>query len=287
LKINTQYTLLGTALLLLSILACQKKVDTTGSNRILASVYNRSLYLNAMDGMFPDGATQTDSQQLVNAFVDRWVREQLVMSEAERNIPKDLNIDDLVQKYRESLILSNYEENLTKIGLDTTISDEELNAFYQKNKEQYQLETPIMRCYFLKIPRPTPQYDSISKWWNNGTSGDNPRKMRLYAQQNAKNYVLEDSLWTKVETIAPLLPKGTLTTDNVEKGKELSMKDDNFQYYLRVLGVMNRQEIAPLSFIREQASKYILHKRKIQLLEQKKQEMYDTEVRKNNVKIYN
>ncbi|MDZ7880176.1 MAG: hypothetical protein U5L45_21035 [Saprospiraceae bacterium] len=187
------------------------------------------------------------------------------------------------------MILSNYEENLTNIGgLDTTISDEELNAFYQKNREQYQLETPIMRCYFLKIPRPTPQYDSISKWWNNGISGDNPRKMRFFSrQQSAKNYVLEDSLWTKVETIANLLPKGTLTTDNVEKGKELSMKDDNFQYYLKVLGVMNRQEIAPLSFIREQAFKYILHKRKIQLLERKKQEMYDAEIRKNNVKIYN
>ncbi len=279
---NTLFSLF----LLLVVIACQKNTNTTGSNRILATVYNRSLYLSDMEGMFSENATREDSQQVINAFCDRWIREQLVMTEAERNIPKDLNLDELVKKYRESLILSNYEEQLTQIGLDTTISDNELHTFYEKNKEQYQLETPIARCYFLKIPKPAPQSDSLSKWWNSPKSGDNLIKLKNYAKANAKAYILEDSVWTRVDKIAEMLPKGTLSTDNMSGDKELTMKDDNFQYYFRALGVMNKQEIAPLSFIREQASKYILHQRKIQLLEKKKQEMYDTELRKNNVKIY-
>lgn len=272
--------------LLLVVVACQKNTNPTGSNRILATVYNRSLYLSDMEGMFSENATREDSLQVINAFCDRWIREQLVMTEAEHNIPKDLNLDELVKKYRESLILSNYEEQLTQIGLDTTISDDELHTFYEKNKEQYQLETPIARCYFLKIPKPAPQSDSLSKWWNAPKSGDNLMKLKSYAKLHARAYILEDSVWTRVDKIAEMLPKGTLSTDNMSRDKELTMKDDDFQYYFRALGVMNKQEIAPLSFIREQASKYILHQRKIQLLEKKKQEMYDTELRKNNVKIY-
>ena len=111
-------------------------------------------------------------------------------------------------------------------------------------------------------------------------------KLKNYAKANAKAYILEDSMWTRVDKIADMLPKGTLSADNISKDKELTMKDDDFQYYFRALGVMNKQEIAPLSFIREQASKFIVHQRKSQLLEKKKQEMYDMEMRKNNIKIY-
>ena len=272
--------------LMLIAVACQNKAQTSGSNRVLATVYNRSLYLSELEGMFPENATHEDSLQVINAFCDRWIREQIIMTEAERNIPKDLNLDELVSKYRESLILSNYEEQLTKMGLDTTISDEELHTFYEKNKKQYQLETPITRCYFLKIPKPAPQSDSLSKWWNAPKSGDNLTKLKNYAKANAKAYILEDSMWTRVDKIADMLPKGTLSADNISKDKELTMKDDDFQYYFRALGVMNKQEIAPLSFIREQASKFIVHQRKSQLLEKKKQEMYDMEMRKNNIKIY-
>ena len=266
--------------------ACKNINAPIGSNKLLATVYNKSLYLSDMEGMFPENAAKADSLQITNAYTDRWIRDNIIMTEAERNLPKDLNIEELLKKYRESLILNNYEEQLTKKNLETAISESELKDFYEKNKEQYQLETPIVRCYFIKIPKPTPQSDSIQKWWNSPKSGDNLKKMQDYARKNAKTYILEDSVWTRANEIMKMLPKGTLSGDNIDSGKELTMKDDDFQYYFRALGVMNQKDIAPFSFIKEQASKYILHQRKIQLIEKKKQEMYDLEMKKNNVKIY-
>lgn len=271
----------------LSLLAaCTKKDTGTGSNRLIAQVYNKSLYLRDLEGMFPLSATAQDSQQIIRAYTDRWVRENLLMAEAERNVPKDLNIDELVQKYRESLILNSYEEKLTREGLDTAITEAELQQFYEKNREQYQLETPILRCYFLKMPKNFAQQDSLEKWWNSPRSGNNAQKMRDFAAQNAMSYFLEDSVWHKLDDIAQALPKGSLTSDNVSSDKELTTSDENARYYFRVLGMMSKQEIAPLSFIKGQASKYILHQRKMSLLERKKQEMYEAELRKNNVKIY-
>jgi hypothetical protein len=267
-------------------LSCKNVNTNKDSNKLLATVYNKSLYLSEMEGMFPENATYQDSQQLINTYLDRWIREQLLMYEAERNVPKDLNIDELLKKYRESLIISSYEEQLTKMGLDTTITDVELKEFYEKNKDQYQLDNPIARIYFLKIPRPTPQTDSIQKWWNSPKSGDNLTKMRNYAIRYARSYILEDSTWHRANDIAKWLPKGTFSSENIDSGKEITLKDDNFQYYLRILSVMNQKEIAPLGFIKEQASKFILHQRKIQLLEKKKQELYDFEMKKNNVKIH-
>jgi hypothetical protein len=270
------------------IIACKQNFrEGASSNKLLATVYNKSLYSNELEGMFPDNATPQDSQQIVNAYMDRWIRDNVMMAEAERNVPKDLNIEDLLKKYRESLILNSYEEQLTKNGLDTIITDAELNSFYEKNKEQYQLETPIVRCYFIKIPKMLPpQSDSLQKWWNNPKSGDNFVKMERYAKNYAKLFILNDSIWHRADDIVKMLPKGTLAPDNLSSGKELTMKADDLEYFFKAFGVMNQKEIAPLSYIKEQASKYILHQRKIQLIEKKKQEMYDLEIQKNNIKIH-
>ena len=110
--------------------------------------------------------------------------------------------------------------------------------------------------------------------------------MQEFARNHARSYILEDSVWTRADDLVKMLPKGTLVLEDISSGKELTMKNDDFQYYFRALGVMNQKEIAPLSYIKEQASKYILHQRKIQLIDKKKQEMYDLEMKKNNVKIY-
>ena len=272
------------ALFIITI-ACKNPLNSTKQDKSLASVFNNTLYLSNLEEMFPDNASHQDSVMVINAYTNRWVREQLIMHEAERNIPKDLDIDDLVQKYRASLILNSYEEQLTKNSLDTVIGDAELKAFYERTKDQYQLSTPIARCYFLKVPKPVPQPDSLQKWWNNPKSSDNLAKMQKYAQQYSKSFLLEDSTWHRVEDIAVLLPKGTVSGENISEGKEITINDAHFQYYFRALKTMNQKDIAPLSFIKEQASKFILNQRKQQLLETKKQEMYDSELKKNNVKI--
>jgi hypothetical protein len=263
-----------------------RKSSEADKGRLLAKVFNQSLYLSDMEGMFPQGSKKGDSLEVINAFVERWAHNNVLMHEAEKNIPKDLNVEDLVRNYRNSLILSSYEKQLTETaGLDSTISEAELKEFYEKNQDQYQLEMPIVRCHFLKISKSAPIQDSVQKWWNTRTI-ESHRKLVDYASKNARYALLDDSTWHKIDKISNVLPKGTLVPENITTGKELTLKDDNFQYYFRAIAVMSQKEIAPLSYIKEQASKYILHIRKNQILEKKQKEMFDTELRKNNVKIY-
>ena len=66
-------------------------------DRPLAQVYNKTLYLSELEGVVPEGVSLEDSALIVSAYAQRWIREQLLMYEAERNIPKDLNIDELVR----------------------------------------------------------------------------------------------------------------------------------------------------------------------------------------------
>lgn len=275
----------GGLMLLLGLTACSSG-EPNPENRLLAKVNNKTLYLSDMDGMFPPGTRPEDSTLIIDAFTQRWIREAVLLDEAERNIPSDLNIDKLVRDYRASLIKHNYEKILVEELLDSTIAEAELKEFYEKNKEQYQLETPIVRCFFIKVPLPVPKQDELRSIWND----KDPARLKdlvAYCSQYAVAHLLEDSTWYDMEDIAVELPPGTLTPSNIDSKREFTQQDNEFQYFFRLFELKNRKDIAPLSYIEDQARKVILHKRKLELLKSTRETMLEREMRRKNVEIYN
>jgi hypothetical protein len=254
-------------------------------DRLLAKVHNKSLYLSELDGMFPEGTSAEDSAYIIDAYAQRWIREALVLHEAEQNIPSDLNIDKLVRDYRASLIRHNYEKVLVERKLDSTVTYDQLASFYERNKQQYQLETPIVRCFFVKVPLPVPQSEQLRQLWNSKSAADFD-SLVSYCNRHAEVYLLSENDWYKVEEIAKELPPGTVTVNNISDQLDFSRRDDEYQYYFKAFEVKNRKDIAPLAFIKEQARKVILRKRKEEELEKKIEAMYQRELRKNNIETY-
>lgn len=272
-------------LLAILFVNCQPATPTKENDRQVAKVHNKILYLSELDGMFPEGTSSKDSTLIINAYAERWIRDALILHEAERNIPSDLNIDKLVRAYRASLIRHNYEKVLVEELLDSSITQTELNEFYEKNKEQYQLETAIVRCHFIRVPLPVQNSTELRRLWNSRDPADK-EKLLNYCNRYAEAHILDDSTWYKIDDLAMELPKGTITLSNVSSLRDFSQRDGNFQYYLKVFDLKNKTELAPLSYIEGQARKVILRSRKVKLLEDKMDDMYELEMRRSNIKMY-
>ncbi len=284
-KLLTWHFAFAILLLLPGLISCGKKSDARREDQLLAKVYNKELRLSALEGMFPEGTNKSDSALIIRAFVQRWIRETLILSEAERSLPKDMNVDKLVRDYRASLIKNNYEQVVVEQLLDSVVTKEELASFYERNKDQYQLETSIIRCFFIKLPRSVPGRDSLNRWW--GALNDrNLARMEKFCQEHAVAYNLKAPTWNRIDDIAAELPSGTLTMENIPTRREFTLSDDAFIYYFRLLEIKNDREIAPLEFIEEQARKYILHQRKIKLLEQKREDLYKLALRKKDIQFF-
>lgn len=272
-------------LLVTSLSSCLFDDDKPKEDMLLAKVHNKTLYLSELEGMFPEGTTGKDSSLIISAFIERWVRETLLLNEAEQNIPSDLNIDKLVRDYRASLIKHNYEQILEERLLDSVITQQELAEFYTAHKEQYQLEDPILRCYLIKEPLDAPNADQLPKWWKS----NNPRdfaEMVQHCNRYAAVHLLEDSVWYDFNKIAIQLPPGVLRAENASANRNLTMRDDRFQYYFKLLEWRSRKDPAPLSYAADQIRKLILYRRKLKLLEDTKDELYQREMRRNNIQIF-
>jgi hypothetical protein len=271
---------------LLGLVACSSTEEPAATaDRLLAKAGGKNLYLSELEGMFPEGISREDSLLIMESFVGRWVREKAILNEAERNIPPDLNINKLVRDYRASLVRTSYEKILVEQLLDSLVEQSELEAFYNENKQLYELQKPIVRCYFIKVPFPTPEDGKIRDLWNAERSASLP-ELRAFCDKYAQVALLNDSLWYEVEEISDQLPSGTLTTDNVGSKREFTQRDEHHQYYFRLFELKNRKEIAPLSYVEAQARKVILHKRKLQLVEKVKEDIYQRELTNKNIETF-
>ena len=285
-NLNTQHIFVFAIALVLMLGACTSSDDSVAKNDyLLAQAFNKTLYLSELAGMVPDNSSPEDSALIVNAYVEKWVRENLLMHEAEKNVPHDLNIDVLVRDYRASLIRHNYEKLLVELQLDSTITDSELTAYYEDNKDQYRLKNMILRCYLVKVPLDFEGLSTLQKLWNSKDPEDYKLLLDL-CRNHANVYMLNDSLWYDLPDIVLHLPKDYLSASNASPNREYKTSDDKFTYFLRIFETAAANEYPPLAYIRGQATKVILHRRKIKLLEEKKEEMYERELRRNNVKIY-
>ncbi|MEL7161190.1 MAG: peptidylprolyl isomerase, partial [Bacteroidota bacterium] len=259
--------LVTTGLLLGLAYGCEDGKSANFTDPVLARVHQKELRLSELDGMFPSDASREDSTLIVQAFVNRWSRETVLQWEAERNLPQNLDIDRLVRDYRASLVSNHYEEVLVSMRLDSTVNQDQLEAYYEANKNQYLLERPIVRCFLIRVPYPVQEEADLQRLWNNGKVSDT-MALANYCERFAEVALLEPDSWYSLDDIAGQLPTGTLTTENVSAKREFSLQEGSFRYYFRLLEVKPRLEIAPLSYVKDQARNVILHNRKRKVLEE-------------------
>jgi hypothetical protein len=235
--------------------------------------------------MFPPGISSYDSSLITNAYTQRWLREAVLLYEAENNLPKDLNIDRLVRDYRSSLVRNNYEQVLLEQLMETEISKSELLSFYDKNKIQYQLDNPILKAYFIVVPKIISVKDSLKLLWKNPTAS-NVSKLKAICEAYELNHSLDAGKWNEWEKFAAFFPRNIDFDEFSRKGKDFSIPDGAFDIWVKIFDSRRIQEIPPMDYVEEQMKRMLLLSRKTKLLEEKKEDMFEIAKRKGQVEIF-
>lgn len=95
-----------------------------------------------------------DSLLFAEHYIRNWVEDVLLYEKAQSNIPDNGEIEKLVENYRKALIMHTYQQALIHQRLSNEISEGELADYYEKNKELFRLERPLMQGLSSKSPSP-------------------------------------------------------------------------------------------------------------------------------------
>ena len=264
--------------------ACSSEPGNT-SEEPLARVYDKYLYPSDLKSILKKNMSPADSALIIGTYVENWAKDNLMLHVAEENVPKGIDIDKMVEEYRQNLIQLHYERNLVEQRLDTFVSKQEVKAYYKTSKEDHVLKQNVIRCFFIKAPNNAPDLEDAKKWWKMENDLD-ATQLEEFAEQFAQIYILEDSTWIREADLAAQFPNGTLKEGSLKAGKNLVTEKQGYLYFLKVHEVAKKGEIAPMGFVKGKARSYILLKRKMKLIEDMASEMYKREINKKNVVIY-
>ena len=92
-------------ILVLALVSCQNSKNGSG-DKVIATVYDKVLYQSDLQSVLYEGISVNDSLFRTKAFIDSWIRRQLLIHQAENNIDKsELDFSRQIEDYRTSLII--------------------------------------------------------------------------------------------------------------------------------------------------------------------------------------
>ena len=285
-KLLTKWTSLCCLLYVLcTLVACKKQVEHGGKTP-LVQVGDVFLYQEDVRQSVPFGLTGADSIAFAQELVRKWIEEQVLYEKAEHNVRGDERIDRLVAEYRRTLVMNNYERRLLQQKVSEEIPEEELQRYYEENKQLFVLDESVVKGVFLKVPLSSPGLKDLKKWYKENTD-EALEQTEKYAFRHAVIYEYFYEHWLPISELeAKVVVDLAELSKDFDKQREIEAKDEEYCYLLHIEEYVPQGEVKPYDLARHEIINLMANYRKVELMNQVKRDLYNESVEKGRIKYY-
>jgi len=140
-----------------STISSCKKTSPDRKDNTLARVGSNYLTINEALENIPDFTIAQDSIRALNSYREKWIREQLLLQEANRQgLKQNPEVQKRIQKAQEEVLRQALKDYVigSKSG-DLEITDDEARSYYQANKDQFVLDEDYVQFRHLRTEKVT------------------------------------------------------------------------------------------------------------------------------------
>ncbi len=254
----------------------------------IARVGETFLYKEDIVPFLNEGISKEDSVSFVTNYINNWASKQLLLSKARINLPEDKlsEFDALVADYRTDLYTRAYKEALVQQGNDSLITRSQLKNFYDREKENFRLKEKLVRIRFIELPK-----QFLNK-------GDVIRKLQRFKKDDIyyldsigvqfRKLNFNDSLWIRSSRVIEEIPPLTFENQGkyLKKSQFFELEDSLGVYLAKITGVLQVNDIAPLSFIEPTIKQVLLSRRKLNYIRKLETEIIDEAIKEKEFEVY-
>ncbi len=278
-----------TALFFLNLVSsCDYLPTTTKDQReVVARVKKNYLYKDELRHLKTEGLAPQDSILTVNNYINLWVKHQLLLDKAKLNLEeKSAEFDVLVQKYEGDLYINSYKQAVVQQNLNKEVDEEELQNFYKDKRQNFRLNEELLQLKYIKFEKNIYNPKELIKLFKSKKEADldSLESMEL----SLVSHHLNDTLWVKYNDVVRQIPilkefdKKTL----LKKDKFIQKEDSLNVYLVTIKDVLERNEIAPMSYVKPTMIQMILQQRKLLLIRNIEETLVDDARKKQEIEIY-
>ena len=269
-------------IVLISILLSCNKQDK--SENAIARVSDQYLYEEDIPEKSNKNLTKEDSILLRNNFINAWATEQLLLNKAKINIEDENDeIKKLVDNYRKELLIDKYKQAVIQQDLDTVITEVDINKYYENNKSIYKLNEDLIQLKYIHFNSELKDKKKILNLFKSNDKNDVNELINREFEFYSFNF--NDSIWVSYKSVEKKLPI-LKEVNNLKKNQFIQKEDSLGVYLIAVKNVLNRNDIAPQSYVTPLIKQMILHKRKLELTKKIEQTLVNDAINKKQFEQY-
>ena len=269
--------------LIFIVASCSNKED---DKEAIARVYDTYLYDSDVSELLPNNFSKQDSLLLVTNYINSWAKDQLLLKKAKINLNDKENIEELVNKYRQDILIDKYKGAAVSQYLDTVVTNEDITIFYNENKEIFKLNEELVKFKYIYIGNDLLNPEDFTTLFKSNKKKDIDSLVSQEIQLKSFNF--NDSIWIRLEDVMNKISAFDKTDKSLFlKKTSFFKKEDSLGVYLvAVKDALKRNETAPQSYVLPTIKQMILHKRKLDLLKKIEQTLMEDAINNKEFEIY-
>ena len=273
-------------ILILLIISCE--LENNSKEEPIARVNDNFLFFSDIQDSLDENMSQNDSMLAVNSAINNWASKKLLYEKAIFNLSnsKQNELDLLVKSYESDLYISNYEKEWLKTRVDTIVSNDQLESYYNDNKNKFRLRQDILLARFIELPIENFNKTQIVRSFRRLNFQD-----KIYLDSISlqfKSSFINDSVWLRPEFFFNKLKMQNKAKYNRYLKKKLffEIKDLESLYLVYISDIQKKNDYAPMSYIKPTLVQILLNKRKLEMKKQLKTDILKQGIAENNFEIY-
>ena len=279
--------MMGAAFAALAVCACGRRENP--EDPVIARAYDQQLLWSDLRRGIPVSATPEDSAARAQGMIDGWLREQVVIHQAEKNLnAADKDFESRMRDYRNSLIIYAYERALIEQKLDTAIGDAEIARYYEENTKNFELKDNIVRARWFKTRENERRTLARLDQWFHSTDAKDRHELEVWlAAHAAEVHDSGQDWWLFKDLVAstPIQAPNPVDYLAARPRHQLVLKDSSGTYFIDILEHRLQESVSPLEMVRDEIRAVLLNQRKQLLIQRMRDDLYREAREKKEVEV--
>jgi hypothetical protein len=273
--------------ILLLVSGCRNNVNNA-KRMPVAQVGKVILYWDEMPNLIQRGVNDADSATIVQNYINKWAKRQLLLKKAEDNLTPELKniIAKQLEETRSNLVIYQYQRQMILEKLDTVLTEEELENYYTANVNSFVLSSNIVKALFIKLPLETPDLNKIRLLAHSNDQKD-LQQLESYSYQFAEKFDDFNEDWVPMDRISIELKQDFENEDNFLKRNTFFEKSDSTSVYMiAIRDYRLRSSTAPFEYVKNDIKRIIWNTRRFEFIQSLENGIYNEALKENNFKVF-
>ena len=267
-------------------MSCRTFSSILHDGEVVARVGRHKLYRSDLDKVLPEMQTPEDSMVLALRYIKTWASDLVFLDVAESYLSKsDKDVSEELEDYRRSLLKYRYEQKYVNERLDTAVSENELQAYYESHKEHFVLDVPIVKVRYMRISADSPNLNLIKKKMSS-ENVDELVEADSLAYFSADLYTDYGGRWVDMVSLARNFGTDYGTLLAKSRNSVVEMEGDggkvNFAY---IADFIKAGDVSPLEYCHSHIKDIIISTRKQTLIAALERDLLDDALAKGKFEI--